>query len=233
MPYKTERELQLELSAVDFEFFDSHPISFFRREVRVGGCIPDLVSIYFNNDPTMDSWTKKWAYKHSYIIWLFRKWGTLSLEQIASLCFESQEHISPYVQDLRENDILFEGFNGKLHLSEQIAEIKSGVVAVEAKLSKWKDALWQAIRYKDFANIVFVAMDSTQIPGTSQVLQEFQKHQIGLCAVSPGNIKWIIYPELRESGLCHEKEYLVMSAMIPKTQTLWSRRNRVNASSQA
>ena len=232
MTYRTEQDLQREIAMMDFEFYDSRYVTFSRREVPVGGCIPDLINIHFTQDPNFYSWPKKWSYKHSFAIWLLRS-QDLYLEEIASLFFEPIKKVSPIVDELLRDEIIIKSKDGKLSLSKQIEDIKADVVAVEAKLKKWRQALSQAIRYKDFANIVLVAMDATMIPRTDQAIQAFQNEAIGLCAISHGTIEWLVYPKRRLQGIGHEKEYLVMSATIPTTQRFWSRRNNLTASAHA
>ncbi len=233
MPYKSENDLQLDLFETEFELLESRPVYFMRREVRVGECIPDLVSIHFGSDPNIHEWPKKWSYKHSFVIWLLKKWGQLSLEDIAKLSYTNSDHVSSLVSDLLRGKILERKKTGEVKLSKDIRSMQADVIAVEAKLKNWRDALWQATRYQYFANIVIVAMDATYTPRDRTVLDQFSKHRIGLCAVSPGNREWLVHPKQRNDLLGHEKEYLVMSAAIPVTQTLWDKRNNLKASSHA
>lgn len=233
MLYNSERDLQVELTKLDFNFFKAHPVSFYRREMSVGGCIPDLVSVYFKQDPTSQNWPHKWSYKHSFIIWLIKKRKNPTLQEIASYSYELPEKLLPILNELLANGLIKKLDDGSFQVSKQIRKLNAEVVAVEAKLRKWRDALSQAIRYKAFANIVFVAMDAIAIPRSLDVIQEFKVQQVGLCAISRGSIEWIVNPISRQHGIGHEKEYLVMSATIPATQRFWARRNNRKASSQA
>jgi DNA-binding MarR family transcriptional regulator len=55
------------------------------------------------------------------------------------------------------------------------------VVSVEAKLTKWKDALAQAKRYQHFSNIVFVALPQPTVKKINKEL--FKKNNIGVLSV--------------------------------------------------
>lgn len=224
MLYKNERELQHELSTIDFEFLTGNKFAYTRREVPVGGCIPDLVSIQFTQEPKINHSPARWSYKHSFVIWLLRNWEMLSLEKMASITFEPIDRLTPIIFDLEAMGILQKRNSNNFILSSEIEELQASVIAAEAKLRNWRQALSQAKRYKDFANIVFVAMDATKVPKTKEAISEFRNEKVGLCAVAPGSIEWIIYPTMRINGLGHEREYLIMSAILPNTQTLWSRR---------
>lgn len=230
MLYETERDLQLEISKIDLNLFDTYPVSFVRREVHVGGCIPDLVMVYFGQDPAYNIWPRTWSYRYSYVIWLLRERGVLSKEEIASLLYAPIENIAHIIHDLTTKDIIIENDEGNLLLADYVKNIKAEVVAIEAKLRDWKEALSQAVRYKEFANISIVAMDASMVPKSNDARNEFINNQVGLWAVSPGIVEWLIYPTMREYGIGHEKEHIVMSTIIPTTQTFWSRRNRRRAS---
>ena len=233
MIFKTERQLQTRLAQLVFDSFPEYPISFARREVRVGGCIPDLVSIHFDKDPNIHPWPSRWSYRHSFTVWLLR-YRPLSVDEIASAFFEPANKVKPIVDHLISNQIAFMNKSNKISLNQHIQrDFQANVVAVEAKLKDWRQALNQAIRYKDFANTVFVAMDASAIPHSKAQQDMFRAEKIGLCAVLDFSHEWVVNPVIREDGVGHEKEYLLMSAAIPTTQRLWARRNSRNASNQA
>lgn len=232
MIFKNELQLQKKIAELDFAFYETYPVSFTRREVRVGGCIPDLVSVHFVKDPDLFSWPQRWSYRHSFVVWLLRN-KSLNLDEIASSFFEPVKRIKPVINSLIFNKIVTKTRDDRYELAKLIRDdFRANVIAVEAKLRDWRQALSQAKRYKDFANIVFVAMDATMVPLETAALEEFRSEQIGLCAVERKSVVWIINPENREEGIGHEKEYITMSPVIPSTQRFWSRRNRSKAVNQ-
>jgi len=224
MFYSNERELQHELSNMSFEFLTGRKFAYTRREVPVGGCIPDLVSIQFTQEPKINYGSIRWSYKHSFVVWLFRNWEMLSLEKITSISFEPLNRLMPIIIDLESVGMLQKIGESDFVLSDEVVNLQASVIAAEAKLRNWRQALAQAKRYKDFANIVFVAMDATKVPKTEKVISEFRNEQIGLCAIAPKSIEWVVCPTIRDNGIGHEREYLILSAALPTTQTLWSRR---------
>jgi hypothetical protein len=232
MRYKTERDLQIEIASLDFGLVGFPDISYVRREVPVGGCIPDLVTIGFYEMPSTEYWPNNWSYKHSYVIWLLRQWKRLTAETIASLSFESLHRVKPIIQDLVESGAAVQTESGALILSKAVASIQAEVIAVEAKLRRWREALDQAIEYKTFADRVFVAMDSFGAPTEDGVLRKFFEYRVGLCAITTEGVEWLVYPRSNKQKRGHAREYLVTSAIVPSRQTLWSRRNPLKASSQ-
>ncbi len=232
MIFKNERQLQQKIAEFSFGFFSEYPVTYIRREVRVGGCIPDLVSIHFEQDPNSFSWPSRWSTRHSYTLWLLRD-RTLTVEEISEAFYEPIDKVKPVINFVISAGLAFINKRGKVSLSTQANNItQANVVAVEAKLRDWRQALNQAIRYKDFADIVFVAMDASNIPTSKDYLNIFKEQKIGLCAVTDSSYDWIFEPVNRREPIGHEKEYLLMSATIPSTQRLWSRRNNFIASNQ-
>ena len=232
MSYKNERELQHELAAIDFNFQPGYSFAYSRREVPVGGCIPDLVSIQFSQEPKINYGSVKWSYKHSFIVWVLKNWEIYSLEELASISFESIDRLSAIVDDLKSTGAMQINSDNKFVLSNEIENLQATVVAAEAKLRNWKQALSQAKRYKEFANIVFVAMDASNIPQSEEILFEFMNEEVGLCVLSQGTLEWLVDPIVRHDKLGHEREYLIMSATAPSSQMLWSRRYSLNESNQ-
>jgi hypothetical protein len=59
------------------------------------------------------------------------------------------------------------------------------LVAFEAKLARWRDALHQAYRTRCFANRSYVVLPDATARVAVQHLSEFSRRRVGLCSVSP------------------------------------------------
>lgn len=59
------------------------------------------------------------------------------------------------------------------------------LVAFEAKLSRWRDALHQAYRTKCFANRSYVVLPDAPARVALRHRSEFSRRRVGLCSVSP------------------------------------------------
>lgn len=62
------------------------------------------------------------------------------------------------------------------------------LVAIEAKLTKWRDALHQAYRNTSFAHRVFVCLPSDAAQRAMRYAGEFARRGVGLCTVLDGQI---------------------------------------------
>lgn len=60
-------------------------------------------------------------------------------------------------------------------------------VAVELKLHNWKRALIQAFRYRTFANLSFVIIDSVYIHRAINNIELFRKYKVGLASFGTNN----------------------------------------------
>ena len=65
---------------------------------------------------------------------------------------------------------------------KKVDAVTKNFVAVEAKLSDWKAGLEQAVRYKQYANEVYVAISAEYVKNVDK--DQFKKVNIGLMSVS-------------------------------------------------
>lgn len=66
------------------------------------------------------------------------------------------------------------------------------VIAIEAKLKKWKHALQQAYRNQCFADLSYVLLPSSEVNKALKFNGEFDKRGVGLCSVTEDGID-IVY----------------------------------------
>lgn len=70
---------------------------------------------------------------------------------------------------------------------KKVDAVTKNFVAVEAKLSDWKAGLEQAVRYKQYANEVYVAISAEYVKNVDK--DQFKKANIGLMSVSEDKLK--------------------------------------------
>lgn len=232
MIYQLEKNLQDDLQYLVSEYeIKKNNDSFLRREVPVSECVPDLVTIRFDKRPNIKQWPSKWSAKFSFLLWLLRSSEKLNLDEIAKLYSSSSKRIEPIIHDLLKTEIIQES-KGYYFLGPDYSEMKVEVVAFEAKLSRWREALIQGIRYKKFADKVIVAMDPGGLPKRKSSYNLFIENEIGLCEITQNRFKLLISPGINKN-LNFENEYLVTSALIPKRNSYWFSMNDFTAASHA
>lgn len=68
------------------------------------------------------------------------------------------------------------------------------VIALEAKLTKWREALQQAYRNTCFAHQSLVVLPWKVAQRASAYRQEFERRRVGLCGVGPEGVVVLIEP---------------------------------------
>lgn len=109
---------------------------------------------------------------------------------------------------LRESNVpqfsqLNVGFEFAFHggRTDVVAEANEGVViAFEAKLIKWRPALYQAYRNTSFAHYSYVAVPSNTARNALKRAHEFERRGIGLCAIESSILK-VVIPARRNEPL--------------------------------
>lgn len=86
--------------------------------------------------------------------------------------------------------------NGKLHPAPNFRRHLSTIIAVELKLTKWRQALIQARRGKTYSHYQFVVLDASKISGDSKLIGEFEDHNVGLVGLTQtGELDMHVEPE--------------------------------------
>lgn len=100
----------------------------------------------------------------------------------------------PYSENVFRKKIL------EFILENNIAEIHNGqdlllkyrykvslreTIAIEAKVSDWKRGLYQAYRYKQYANLSYLALHNSHIQAPKKNIELFHQLNVGLISVDP------------------------------------------------
>lgn len=220
--FASERDLQKRLEALDFLEEKESDTIYFRREVPVGNVIPNLVCIRFDQLPELSSRSSGWSFRHAYLLWLLRRRARLTLPSLVRLTYDRTEEVEHMVKDLINSGAIVQLPTGSFTLSEQFASLKAEVIAVEAKLFRWNEALRQARTYQRFADRVYVALDYERIKAKDTLIPKFVHSGVSLLGVSRDRMR-LLNRGRKHQGTGPEWEYLVSSALSPKPQKLWFR----------
>lgn len=91
------------------------------------------------------------------------------------------------------------------------------VVAVEAKLSNWKRGLYQAYRYKEYANKSYLALHSKYVHRALKNIEDFKRFNIGLIEVNSNSIE-ILYEPRREDNKDNIYSALVYEGLLSRSE---------------
>lgn len=145
----------------------------------------------------------------------------LSLDEIEKNVHYSKKYLKNAILKLYKEQGLIAEIDKDLYVrTAELDEKGFFLIAVEAKLSKWNQALTQAAFYKKFADYSIVALYKKYLRNVD--LKMFKQHKVGLISidddlnfdviVEPGlNKEYYIESKLFISGLIFSKEIFVQS----------------------
>ena len=155
--------------------------SHLQRELVVGSSIADLV--LFSRGSSASSIAKPLSVPESVILSLLRRKTTASPRELARLFGRTDIR-----RALRRLSSL-----GFIRLSdERVGVVRrwwaaSSVVAIEAKLVRWRVALDQASAYRAYADLAYVALPEAHVAPAYAAAADFLSAGVGLISVSAGS----------------------------------------------
>lgn len=221
--FRTERDLQAAIVSHRLELTTIGGPRLLRREMPLGGCIPDFVFVAFSAPAPAAVLRLRWSYRHASVIAQLRSGVPLRRETLAARLYERASGLDRLIADLVAASAIEETDRGGLRLSAVLQDIDTQVVAIEAKLSRWNEALAQAASYRSFADRVFVAMDAGRVNGSaSQISRACRTAGIGLIMVTDRDATFV-HAGRRRVPRTAQREYVCFSAIGARSQTLWTR----------
>lgn len=222
--FGSEKDLQAHLTETVQQLADGASDALVRREMPVGGCIPDFLVISFASVPPAEMWPSSWTYRHAFVVAELRRSYALHRSTLASRVYETEERLAHLLDDLLHSRAIAETHSGALRLSAEMRNLRAYVTAVEAKLARWSDALGQAVGYRSFADRVIVAMDAGLFNvSNADVVAHFRREGVGLCVVDRSG-PTTVHSGRRAERSSAQREYVCSSVFLQRTQTLWIRR---------
>jgi hypothetical protein len=86
--------------------------------------------------------------------------------------------------------------NGKISTAPQLRRHVTTAIAVELKLTKWKDALKQAYRGRSYSEYQYVVIDKDYIEPAERNRSKFEEYNVGLLAVDDaGEVEKVVEPD--------------------------------------
>ena len=168
---------------------NKYKIQYITRELQSGNNIADVVysekldreNILFENYINSYYYVKNIYNKHN-----------VQLNNIEISNVKSNKEFKIFLKELEKQGYI-KVQNNKIEVIKKVDLATKNLVAIEAKLSDWKAGIEQAIRYKEYSNKVYVAIDKEEIKKVNRDI--FKEKNIGLISVSKDGVKEIIKPK--------------------------------------
>lgn len=78
------------------------------------------------------------------------------------------------------------------------------IIAFEMKLRNWKQALFQAFRYRAFSNISYVVLDHDYANPALKNIEKFQRSNVGLVSIDQKGHVHSHFKPANEEPYCHD-----------------------------
>jgi hypothetical protein len=165
------------------------------REMRVGAVIPDQIVVRTRTDAHSESPLPRLTLFESEILAAFAD-GSRRPSSIASQLFARIERVRDVLDRLERHDLVCKQPGGSYARSRSSMPRHIEVIAVEAKLVRWRDAVEQAIEYQRFANRVYVALPRRTVEDNFlPCLDCCETHGLGLIAVEADFTEVLLHAE--------------------------------------
>ena len=159
---------------------------------QVGTVIPDYVLISCPQcEPQLDGGFEGLTAFESAIVAALLSGRPMRKETLARQLYTRVERIAPNLTALKRRGIVCELPTGSYALNGGAVPKDLHVVAVEAKLSRWRDAILQAESYLQFANQSFVALPSILATNNDKLLRQCRERGVGVLGVEPESVHLI------------------------------------------
>jgi DNA-binding MarR family transcriptional regulator len=161
------------------------------RKYAVGGTIPDLLLVVTKRRAVRSVRSKKLSLIDCSILFAVYDSQATTVGELALKLYAREAVIRRSVDRLLKAGILGER-QDRLRVRKAVVDQTAQVISIEAKLSRWKEALQQAKAYLRFSNAAYVALPEAQINRISALRSACKDAGVGMIAVSQSTCRVII-----------------------------------------
>lgn len=162
------------------------------HEPAIGRVIPDLLVGRWSSRPK--EFVSKLTYIDATFFALLEEHNELTFKEIRSRVPVSGLAAEKSVDKLEKLGIAKRNSGGSVRISDEYRTQHAEVVAIEFKLSRWREALAQAKRYQRFANRTYVVLDAGQVKLDSMIVSMFFDSSVGLILQSDRELRVLLEP---------------------------------------
>jgi DNA-binding MarR family transcriptional regulator len=163
------------------------------RKYAVGGTIPDLLLVVTKRRAVRSVRSKKISLIDCGVLFaVYESLGT-TVADLASKLYAREGMIRRSADRLLKARILVDR-RDRLAVRKAVVNQTAQVISIEAKLSRWREAVQQAKEYLRFSNAAYVALPEAQVNRISALRSACKAAGVGLIAVSQSTCRVVIRP---------------------------------------
>lgn len=175
-----------------------------KNEVGAGRFISDVVALVTTKGIELKS--PVLSSRESVVLSCIRQHGPITKEKLHNFCRIAPEQLSRICSKLERAGII-RSQQRLLRLRREWAR-STKLIAFEAKLTRWRDALRQATAYRSFADKSYVVLSAPLATTAIKNAKEFRAEGVGLLVVKNGAIRTLISSTPR-GNYDWRREYIV------------------------
>lgn len=210
----SESDLVRELIALAPQHFGGRRCNvLMSQEVAVGRRIADVVLVFAGSKVKIQV-DERFTVTESIVLWLLRQKRSTRIDLLEhQLGFDKGGLRNGALGRLEKWDVIQRGRGGQIRLCESW---RTGfrVVAIEAKLTKWRQALHQAVAYKRFADEVYVVLPSDAAIRASARHDEFTAEGVGLIILDNRTCLETSIPAQANTTHDWQREFVLSRAIV-------------------
>jgi hypothetical protein len=160
------------------------------REPAIGAVSPDLLYGAFRSMPP--SRLRGITYLDAHVLSLLETRSLSGTGELLSRLHIGHATAERVLTRLMNRNWVVRSASGRLTLAASLRSSQMRLLAVEFKLSRWKDALAQALSYCSFAAETYVLLDGSQFRPMRAAVAEFRHCGVGLLVNNEGRLRVIV-----------------------------------------
>jgi hypothetical protein len=159
-----------------------------RREVGAGRSIADVVAFLLPHDPSK-LYSSKLSASEAVLVSIVREKRTVSVEELQRIFGPDSDKLNGQILRLISNQVINQN-ESLLSLNDGWPPLK--IIAYEAKLREWKEAVEQASTYLAYADESFVVLPSMSSGTAFPNASIFEERGVGLISVDENKYQVLI-----------------------------------------
>ncbi len=183
------------------------------QHFQIGMIIPDLLFVATRSGSRSKKVPRvRLTAFDAWVVIALKRHGPVHHEELARDLHSNPDRVWLAIKRLRRYRIVTRMQDLRYALNDRRLIWTAEIVAVEAKLARWTDAITQALSYLSFANRAYVALPKRTVTNSKRVHGACEASGVGLIAVGPGKTEVLVRAKRREP-LSPERVWLIWKTL--------------------
>lgn len=160
------------------------------EKVQVGIIIPDLIFSFSQTPQSIPSSNKRLSHFDCAVLSEIIRNGPSTIRFLCAGLYTSPDRVRMAIKTLNKSGFVRVSKNSVSAIKSRLPKVK--IISVEAKLTRWKDALSQAVEYLHFSNCAYVAMPKAIVEKQPTIAISCKLAGIGLLSVDKTEVSMVV-----------------------------------------